>query len=142
MELDPDIILLLVGTNEFFNIGSVQSGHDADRDGPKRLATLVDRIHGLKPDVKVSVGSVMPVAWTKDFANAFNSALPVLFKDKPNTWFVDTGSLADFKAGDWSDDGLHPSESGYRKLAGVWMQALKEFLIASGSIKQATQSDR
>lgn len=135
MKSTPDIVVLLIGTNEFFTIGKLQPEHNADRDGPKRLAALVDRIHELKPEVKVLVGSVMPVEWTKDFALGFNGALPELFKDKANTWFVDTAKLAGFQTGDWSKDGLHPSESGYRKLAGVWAQALKPHLTANESLK-------
>lgn len=137
MKSDPDLVLLLIGTNEFFTIGALQPEHNADRDGPNRLAALVDRIHELKPEVKVLVGSVMPVAWTAEFAKGFNSALPGLLKDKRNTWFVDTAKLAGFETGDWSGDGLHPSESGYRKLAGVWFHALKEHLTANDSIKTA-----
>jgi hypothetical protein len=137
LQSEPDIVLLLIGTNEFFNIGELQPKLDPNRDGPKRLAALVDRIHELKPQVKVLVGSVMPVAWDKNFVSGFNSALPKLLKGKPNTWFVDTSTLAGFEAADWSGDNLHPSESGYRKLAKVWFNALKEQLTPDPALKAA-----
>lgn len=131
LESNPDIVLLLIGTNEFFNIGKLQPDLKADRDGPVRLAALVDRIHEFRPEAKILVGSVMPVEWDAGFAKGFNSALPGLLADKPNTIFVDTNKLANFTTGDWSGDKLHPSESGHRKLAGVWFEALKPLLPAN-----------
>ncbi len=142
LKSEPDIVLLLIGTNEFFNIGTLQPDLEPNRDGPRRLASLVDRIHELRPAVKVLVGSILPVAWSKDFAAGFNSALPGLFKGKPNTWHVDAGKLAGFAPADWSGDGLHPSESGYRKLAGVWFGALKPHLSADATLKAAYAATR
>lgn len=130
LESDPDVVLLLVGTNEYFNIGDRQPDLDPEVDGPKRLAALVDRIREIDPDTKILVGSVMPVGWSTNFAKGFNSALPGLLDGKPGVDFVDTGALAGFAEGDWSSDNLHPSESGYVKLAKVWSDALIEQLTA------------
>jgi hypothetical protein len=137
LKSEPDIVLLLIGTNEFFNIGKLQPDLNPNVNGPKRLAALVDRIHELKPNVKVLVGSVMPVGWDKNFAEGFNAALPDLLKNKSNIWFVDTSKLSGFTTGDWSSDNLHPSESGYKKLAGVWFEALKAHLTADPALKAA-----
>ncbi len=130
LKSDPEIILLLIGTNEFFNIGKLQPDLNPNRDSAKRLADLVDKIHATKPGVKVLVGSVMPVAWDAKFAQGLNSQLPELLAGKENTVFVDTGKLAGFVKGDWSGDGLHPSPVGHRKLAQVWFEALKPHLTA------------
>lgn len=126
LKSDPEVILLLIGTNEFFNIGKLQPDLNPNRDGPKRLAALVDKIHELKPDVKILVGSVLPVAWDANFAKGFNTSAEELLKGKPNTWFVDTSRLVGFVKGDWASDGLHPSQEGHRKLAKVWFDALSQ----------------
>ena len=47
-------------------------------------------------------------------------------RQKPEVRFVDMNRLAAFKPSDFATDHLHPSDSGYRKMAGVWFATLKK----------------
>ncbi len=58
----------------------------------------------------------------------------ILLRIGTNEFFT-IGKLAGFATPDWSGDGPHPSESGYRKLAGVWFGALKDHLTADPTLK-------
>lgn len=128
LECNPDVILLLVGTNEFFNIGDMQPGLNPNVDGPVRLAALVDKIRSLRPEAKILVGSVPPVGWDENFASGFNKKAAGLLAGKPDVWFVNSAGPSGFVKGDWSADNLHPSPSGYRKLAEAWYEALSKIL--------------
>ncbi len=113
----PEIILLLIGTNEFFNVGPLQPGYDLDRQGPARLAGLLGKIHQLSPASLVVVGSILPVAWDANFARGFNAAIPDLVRPRPFARFADLNKTCGWVEGDWSPDQLHPTDRGYAKLA-------------------------
>lgn len=128
LESKPDVVLLMVGTNDYFNIGDLDPTYVAERDGAKRLADLALAITERCPNAKVLVASVPPVGWDKGFASGLNASLPGLLAGIRNVTFVDMNKLCGFQAGDWSPDNLHPSESGYEKLAMVWYDSLKTIL--------------
>lgn len=132
LTVSPDIVLLLIGTNDFFNIGDRQPGYDPNRDGPERVVGLVRRIGAALPDAHVFVGSVIPVEWDSSFAAAFNRALAEKLADPgANVTFVDVAKLSGFQKGDWLEDKLHPSESGHRKLARAWFDAVHPHIKAT-----------
>ncbi len=128
LKLQPDIVLLLIGTNDYFNIGKLQPDYKPDRDGPARLGVLLDKIHEVSPKTKILVSSIMPVGWNKEFAKPFNAAIPGLVATRPFATFVDLNATTGFVAGDWSKDNLHPSDQGYVKMADGWFNALKPVL--------------
>jgi lysophospholipase L1-like esterase len=126
----PDIVLLLIGTNEFFNIKDKQPGYSPNRDGGARLGALLDKIHAVSPKSKIIVSSILPVGWDAKFAKGINDALPGLVSTRPYTVFADLAKTTAFTKGDWSGDNLNPSQQGYDKMAAAWFAALKPVLDA------------
>ena len=89
MQAPPDVILLLIGTNEFFNIGDLQPGYKPNEAAPAKLGALLDKIHSLSPVSKVIISSILPVEWDADFAQPINQAIPGLVASRPFTTFAD-----------------------------------------------------
>jgi lysophospholipase L1-like esterase len=122
----PDILILLVGVNDYFNIKKdLDPDYDVGRDGPARMAGLLDKIHRLSPKTRVLYSSVLPVGWDKNFAKRYNSQLPALAETRPFARFVDLATDVGFEKGDWSSDNLHLAERGNAKLAAAWAAALE-----------------
>lgn len=128
-EQEPDILLLLVGVNDFFNVKKDRDpGYDVNRAGPARLAGVLDKIHKLSPKTKVLYSSVLPVGWDPDFAKRYNAQLPALAESRPFAVFADLAAAVGFTKGDWSSDNLHLSKSGDAKLANAWLAVLDPLL--------------
>jgi lysophospholipase L1-like esterase len=117
----PDVVLLLIGTNDVWS-------HYRVATAPRRLGALVDRIHALRSATKIFVSTIPPFrnATLNRRAVEYNAAarrivLARVERHRP-VWFVDGGgtlTLAELA------DGVHPNASGYRKLAQAWYAALR-----------------
>jgi lysophospholipase L1-like esterase len=123
LKSQPDIVLLLIGTNDFFNIVN-QPDYKPNRDGGARLGALLDKIHAVSPKTTILVSSVLPVGWDPKFAKGINDAIPGLVATRPYAIFADLAKTTAFTKGDWSGDNLHPSQAGYDKMADAWFAAL------------------
>ncbi len=143
---NPRTVLLHIGTNDVlqnFNLGSA----------PSRLSTLLDRITNTKPGAEVFVAQIIPLANSGQDAAArtFNAAIPGIVQSKVNAGkrvhLVDMHSAlttADLI------DGVHPTSTGYNKMAAVWYNALLSVpgsigdpgtgsnLLANGNIESGT----
>ena len=130
-EEQPDIILLMAGTN---NVTANQSVNKMAND----LGNLINRITTLSPDTTLLVSSIPPIredssrfSDSAQLAQDFNAAIPGVV----NTWssqgrnvaYVDMTSLTE---DDLSlpevDNGLHPTEEGYEKIAQFWLDAIND----------------
>ena len=143
---NPHTVLLHIGTNDVlqnFNLGSA----------PSRLSTLLDRITNTKPAAEVFVAQIIPLSNSGQDAAArtFNAAIPGIVQSKVNAGkrvhLVDMHSAlttADLI------DGVHPTATGYTKMATVWYNALLSVpgsigspgtgsnLLANGNIESGT----
>ncbi|WP_158265147.1 SGNH/GDSL hydrolase family protein [Blastopirellula marina] len=128
MQEQPDVILVLLGVNDYFNVGDLQPNYVPDQQGPARLANFVAEIHRHRPETKVLVSTLLPVKFDANFAQKFNDRLPAALADHKNVTVVDLNRAVGFVDGDWQADGLHLSESGNKKLADAWFHALKDVL--------------
>ena len=122
----PNVVLLHAGTN------------DLNRDPPKepyegapdRLASLMDEILTGVADTTLLVAQIIMTA--NDDSNAriadYNAAIPDLVNARVDQGYkilaVDMSSIGGGSSGDLSDDGLHPSDQGYSKIADAWHQGL------------------
>jgi lysophospholipase L1-like esterase len=133
MAADPDIILLLIGANEF---GLVQiPGFSANRDSPGRLDSLVSRIFSIKSTVVVFLSNLAPNVWSFNnpyFDEGFNRAVPEIVRKYASVGksihFVNMRDKSGIVSADLTEGGLHPLPAGYRKMAVCWLNQLKPFL--------------
>ncbi|BDP43385.1 hypothetical protein DAETH_33540 (plasmid) [Deinococcus aetherius] len=117
----PHTILLMIGTNDL-----IQNRDPAN--APARLGALLDQMSARRPEARILVASLPPLANAAQNAwvERFNAALPGVVKTRADQGkkvaFVDVGAaltLADLA------DGVHPDAGGYSKLARVWYEALR-----------------
>jgi lysophospholipase L1-like esterase len=117
----PDIILLMIGTND------VATGYNVDR-APERLDILISRIFSRLPDVRLIVAGVTPFKDdSKDnLAVRYNTAIAREVADHQkageNVSFVNMHDALN-RTTDMADL-LHPSRAGYEKMADVWYMAI------------------
>ncbi len=125
---EPDVILLLAGTNDLIQGCSIDSA-------AARMRTLLDRCQAIRPQAMLLLASLPPV-W-KD--NAFrcdptriqalneryrNLVVEMSAQRRPVV-FVDLYHLVAWTRADFGADGLHPSAAGYDKMARVWYTSLR-----------------
>jgi lysophospholipase L1-like esterase len=123
----PHTVLLHIGTNDILQNYNVSTA-------PSRLSTLLDHITAADPTAEVFVAQIIPLAnaGQESQVQAFNAALPGIVQGKVNAGrhvhLVDMHSA--LTATDLID-GIHPTATGYDKMAAVWYRAL---LSVGGSI--------
>jgi lysophospholipase L1-like esterase len=118
---NPRTVLLHIGTNDViqeFNLANA----------PARLSALVDRITATVPNADVFVATIIPLAGDarESAARAYNATIPGMVQSKANAGkrvhLVDMHSAlttADLI------DGVHPTATGYDKMAATWYAALR-----------------
>ncbi|NJK77375.1 MAG: SGNH hydrolase [Richelia sp. CSU_2_1] len=121
----PDIILLLIGTNDMAQLYQVETARD-------RLDELIDTIMQTAPNVKLFVASIPPIGEPKlnQRVIKYNQEIEQLVNQKQQAGkpvtFVDLYSILDFKD---LPDGVHPNREGFRKIAAAWEAALLAHLF-------------
>jgi lysophospholipase L1-like esterase len=128
---DPDIILLLVGANDY-------SQHHDTAHAPQRLDRLIEQIADLRPAARLVVANLPP----RDDNRALDEAVRREFNPfvsgiagkhaaaGQRVWFVDMRSALDVV--DLSD-GLHPNQTGYDKMATNWFAVISRIVACSRS---------
>ncbi|MFB9235699.1 lectin [Plantactinospora siamensis] len=123
----PHTVLLHIGTNDILQNYNVSTA-------PNRLSTLIDHITGTAPTAEVFVAQIIPLANSgqESAVRTFNAAIPGIVQSKVNAGkhvhLVDMHSA--LTTADLTD-GIHPTATGYDKMAAVWYGALQ---AVSGSI--------
>lgn len=117
----PDMILLMVGTNDIYHGYQRETASD-------RLTALVNHIYDYRPNVTLCVASIAPMAdAARDaYAQAYNAAIPGIVSNQRslgrNVRFVDMhGTLT---LSDLHTDGIHVAASGCDKMANAWAGAI------------------
>ncbi|MFI7430114.1 RICIN domain-containing protein [Micromonospora sp. NPDC049836] len=117
----PHSVLLHIGTNDILQNYNVSTA-------PNRLSTLIDRITNTAPTAEVFVAQLTPLANSgqESAVRTFNAAIPGIVQGKVNAGkhvhLVDMHSAV--TTGDLID-GIHPTATGYDKMAAVWYAALQ-----------------
>ena len=127
LQTNPDIILLMIGTNDMYS----QSQPVAQ--APQRLAALIDKIIGAGAHPLLVVAQITPLqnsTWETQ-VQTYNAAIPALVQARAmagkhialvdmHTGFVVATML--------SSDGVHPNMTGYDHMGDVWYAAIKGVL--------------
>lgn len=128
---DPDVVLLLIGTNDF------AQNYDL-ANATNRLENLIARVATARPYARILVSNLLlrtDDAWTEAAIQAqFNPYIPGIVTRQAalgrRVTFVDLRSLVG--AADLLD-GVHPNQSGYAKMAGGWFNAITGVIGRDGS---------
>lgn len=113
----PDVVLLLVGTNDLLQ------NHDVDR-APQRLGRLVDAVREAHP-TQVFVGTLPPLAHTgaDARARAYNAGVRrmVAARGNPAVVLVEIGGTVSPHD---LPDGVHPVRAAYDRFGEAWAAAI------------------
>ena len=128
---DPDVILLLIGTNDIWQ------NYDT-ADAPSRLETLVARIATMRPYARIVLANLPPrtdSASMEAAQVAYSSTIPGIVNDQValgrHVSFVDMHSS--FTASGLSSDGVHPNHAGYDLMAATWLTAITHVITPLGA---------
>ncbi|HEY9804100.1 MAG TPA: GDSL-type esterase/lipase family protein [Leptolyngbyaceae cyanobacterium] len=132
----PDIVLIMIGTNDFF--GSKERGEDTSKSLKESLQGIINSVYSVRPNATIVVASIPPFKWnidkgvdrnkTKTTANAFLQQLVRrLSAQKKRIVFLDMHAaiLARLRQGNiFENDGLHFNAEGNKFMAEQWTNAL------------------
>ncbi|GAB4054671.1 ricin-type beta-trefoil lectin domain protein [Catellatospora paridis] len=133
---NPRTVLLHIGTNDVLQNYNLSGA-------PGRLSSLLDRITAAAPSADVFVATIIPLSNTgqENAARTFNAAIPGIVQSKVNAGrrvhVVDMHSAlttADLI------DGIHPTATGYDKMAATWYTALRSVPGSIGTSTGTTSS--
>lgn len=122
---EPDIVLLLIGTNDVVQDHRLDTAHE-------RLGDLIDQIIATVPTTHVIVGSIPQIVGGPydERVVAFNAELPDVvgerIEDGEPVTYVDINAVID--RDDLHTDYVHLNATGYCKLADVWYRAIRSVL--------------
>ena len=119
----PNIVLVQIGTNDI-------NGNDNVASAPDRLGKLIDQIFTAAPNAAVVVSKIILTssASTNTRIDAFNNALPAIVTARANAGkHVILISQSPLTAADMYD-GLHPNDSGYKKMAASFWGGIQTVL--------------
>ncbi|MUG94708.1 hypothetical protein F7734_21010 [Scytonema sp. UIC 10036] len=139
-ETQPDVVLMMLGTNDFF--GSDIRGDNTSDVLTKSLQGIIDDIFVLRPKAKIVVASIPPFKWdikngvdankTRTTANAFlKNRVKELSKQGKRIVFLDMHSaiVTRMNQGEiFNSDGVHFNDEGNKFVAEMWTRALKDIL--------------
>jgi hypothetical protein len=139
-ETKPDVVLMMLGTNDFF--GSDVRGDNTSGVLTKSLQGIIDGIFAVRPNARIVVASIPPFKWDvqkgvdtskpKTEANAFlKRYVASLSKKGKRITFLDMHAaiIARMEKGEiFNGDGLHFNDEGNKFVAEMWTRALKDIL--------------
>jgi uncharacterized protein YjdB len=134
--VSPDVIILSIGINDFFNEASHPANYQAT--AVQRYQDLVTKILTLKPNVKLVVCTIEPVKWDQNWGGNDGSDLAKLndkIRQIANASTTDNIYLADlradflltYSAADFNDD-VHLTAQGATKTANTIYNTLKNIM--------------
>ena len=120
LDQNPNIILLMIGTNDLFA---------RDTAGMStRLEALLDKIAQNAPNALIVLAQLTPLAHDDPNLTAYNAKIPGIIQSHAakgqHIIGVDMSKLPTSEL----TDGTHPTDQGYAYMANIWYAALKDLL--------------
>ena len=116
----PDIILLMIGTNDLFARETANMG--------TRLEALLDKIALNAPHALIVLAKLTPLGHDDPNLTAYNAKIPGIVQSHAakgqHIICVDMSKLPVAEL----TDGTHPTDQGYVYMAGIWYAAIKNLL--------------
>lgn len=124
---NPNVILLMAGTNDIWH-----PPDDVPRsEAPDRLASFIDYILCQNGDAVLFVAAILQMNTGDASIEAYNEqyvkAIPDIVETRYKQGYkIRMVNFFDIVTTDYlrSDDGIHPTDAGYSKLADVWYSAI------------------
>ena len=134
---DPDVLLLMLGTNNFGYQSQLVSDTPVETS-VYQMMRLVDQIFEWFDDIAVVVGTIPPMAdatfpnthTRAEYITAYNALLMNTVKDHSlyHTKLFISDNYSALTYPDDFQDQLHPNAAGHDKIAGEWMKAISAYL--------------
>ena len=128
LEFLPDVILLMAGTND--QLQEVPPYNPPDI-AAQHMQDLLEEINTLLPGVQIVLAKVIPLVHNDEGIVEYNARLSVIVDSLSaqglNLRLVDMYAIG---LGALSEDGIHPTLSGYDAIADIWFPALLEAIQA------------
>lgn len=116
----PHIVIVHAGTND---MSMMPDGANA------RLEILVDKLISDLPDALIVVSNIVPFPQYASLVTTFNAELVPMLKERIDAGahliFVD--QFGGFPTSEL-DDGVHPNDAGYARMADKWYEAIEDYL--------------
>lgn len=120
LDAAPNIILLMIGTNDLFARDTANMA--------TRLEVLLDKVAGNAPDALIVLAKITPLGHDDPNLTAYNAKLPAIVQSHAakgqHIVGVDMSKLPTSELA----DGTHPNDRGYAYMADVWYAAIKDLL--------------
>ena len=130
---NPDVILLMIGTNDVTTYATTLATVPlATANMDTLIETISNQTTGLDPHAKLIIAKITPMAGSyagyDPEVQAYNQSLIGLVAQHQamgeNVSLVDMYSALN-PSTDVAGDGLHPNDSGYNKMAQVWLNGIE-----------------
>lgn len=134
LALEPDVISLLVGVNDFWH--TLTHGYDGTAVSYEAdYRALLDRTRDAMPDVALILGEPFAVAGGSALSDewiafeAYRAAAHRLADDYDAIWIpyqsVFDDALEAAPVDYWAPDGVHPTPAGHHRMAQAWLEAFR-----------------
>ena len=124
---DPNIILLMIGTNDTWK----DEGNTDPAAMQRKLTSLVDKIVDNQPEALLVVALITPrYDYAESFVAPYNNIIPQIVQQRADMGFnvILADQFNGFPRSGMQSDNLHPNESGYNWMAGRWYEAIEPYL--------------
>jgi lysophospholipase L1-like esterase len=117
----PDIVLLMIGTNDAGKSLTAQQMAD-------NLGKLIDSVISTAPNALLVVSGIPPLSNQQAKVDSYNEKIPGLVQTRAAAGKHVLAVANKLTAADMTGDNVHPNAGGYEKLGDSWYEVIKGYL--------------